>query len=465
MERDVEVEQYHLDSRFVRELDYAIESMLDRGTGTYDEAEFNRIALLEFEFQYHANTYYRDYCTSLARTPQNVNDWRQIPPVPSRAFKDNLVVSFPTEQAELFFMTSGTTDPAAKGQIYRDKRGAGLHYKANILATRTYLFPDVERMRVLLMVPSPEIAPHMGMAIGLHIMKDEFGTEDSAYLITKQGLNVSLLISALREAEQTGRPLALVGATSGFVVLYRQFAAMGLRFKLPAGSRIADGGGYSGIFGDCSQNELLRLTKEYLDILPEYVVNTLGTAESATNYIDHTLYTAWLGLPQRPRCKALLPWTKVVAMDKDTFQPLPNGETGLLCLYDLVNRSTALAVQTDNLGYTTEDGFEIMGRAGGLTQEGAPMREHPTVVTDLLRHSNGLPKGHPPMGHPANIPMGHPPINGMPAGHPPIGRHGQVCSTVADELLKAAHPGEVCSTVADNFLLNGRKKRDPRQTI
>ena len=52
-------------------------------------------------------------------------------------------------------------------------------------------------------------------------------------------------------------------------------------------------------------------------------------------------------------------------MDIDTLQPLPDGEVGLLAHWDLANVPTVLAVITDNLGYTTDDGrgCEIVGRA------------------------------------------------------------------------------------------------------
>lgn len=56
------------------------------------------------------------------------------------------------------------------------------------------------------------------------------------------------------------------------------------------------------------------------------------------------------------------PWTRTGVVGIDTFERLPYGETGLLQHYDLVNRSMVIAVQTDNLGFETENGFEIVGR-------------------------------------------------------------------------------------------------------
>jgi len=52
-------------------------------------------------------------------------------------------------------------------------------------------------------------------------------------------------------------------------------------------------------------------------------------------------------------------------MSIDDLKPLPDGEVGLLAHWDLANVPTVVAVITDNLGYTTDDGrnCEIVGRA------------------------------------------------------------------------------------------------------
>lgn len=59
-----------------------------------------------------------------------------------------------------------------------------------------------------------------------------------------------------------------------------------------------------------------------------------------------------------------MPWTRTIVVDTQKFLRLPRGEIGLLRHYDLANRAMVLGVQTNNLGYETEDGFEIIGRAG-----------------------------------------------------------------------------------------------------
>lgn len=432
---------YELDSGFVRELDAEILAMIAEGVEGRDEARFSVLACREFTFQYHANPVYRRFCQERGVSPDDVTSWAQIPALPVSYFKEQVVSSIPLERAKLQYMSSGTSDPQYRTRVYRDERCTEMVYAANRAATRAYLFPDVDRMPILLFVPSPEAAPFMGMAVGLTVMRQSFGTEDSAYLIGPGGLDSHTLFRALFKAEETGRPLALIGATSGFVFLFNLLAQQNLRFRLPAGTRVADGGGYMGTFGECSREEYLAKCGEFLGVAPEYCVNTLGMAECGQNYLDNVLRARFLGRPAAVRCKPDLPWTRTLVVDPETGARLPKGERGWLCHYDLTNRAGVLGVLTDNLGYEVEGGFEIVGRAKGAAADLPPAHQAAmaslglvtcSTVADQMLASRGT--------HCSTV------ADGMLAGE------GTPCSTVADRML--AGQGNPCSAVADGMLEN-----------
>lgn len=173
-------ETYSLDSDFVKELDREVLAFINKGLDNDDEEEFTRLALKEFELQFHTIPPYRDYCCSKGITPKEAKEWRDIPAVPAKAFKHFVLATFPVERAEHAYFTSGTTDPRKKGKIYRDPGAVELINAANGLLTRRYVFPDRERMKILLMTPSPKMAPGIGMAVGLERVRTQFGTSDSA---------------------------------------------------------------------------------------------------------------------------------------------------------------------------------------------------------------------------------------------------------------------------------------------
>ncbi len=315
-------QQYALESDFVRELDADILAFIDKGLEHQDEEGFNRIALKEFELQFHTIAPYREYCLRKGVTPELVGCWRNIPAVPSRAFKDFVLATFPVEKAEHAYFTSGTSNPLKKGRIYRDPAAVALVNRANGLLTRRYVFPDLERMKILLMTPSPKMVPGIGMAVGLDRVRTEFGTPDSDYLISFGGLNLELLVQSLLDSEKSGIPMALIGSTPGFIFFFKACQRDNIRFTLPAGSRICDGGGYMGQFGECSKEEYFELCREILGIEEHYCINVLGMGEVSTNFFDSSLDDHLAGKCVG-RHKVIPPWTRTEVVDVDGFQRLP----------------------------------------------------------------------------------------------------------------------------------------------
>lgn len=331
-----------------------------------DPAPFDQLALDIFAYQYSSNAPYRAFCDALGKQPGTVGLWSDIPAFPTESFKTELVTSFPFDEAVMANLTSGTT-AIVRGQIFRDEIGRELVLNANRIMTGAYLFPDFaagQRCRVLILAPSPEMAPSMGMAIGMDETRKLFGTPDSRFLLSHSGIDVAALVAALNESEASGVPVAMIGSTSAFVFFFNACKKRGVSFHLPAGSRIGDGGGYRGRFGEMTQEDYLKLAYEVLGIPPSHCVNVLGMAESATGYFDSTLRRAVQGRPSGKRMRPNPPWARTVAVSADDLHVLPPGEIGLLRHYDAANLPTVLAVQTDNLGYTDDAGnFQIVGRA------------------------------------------------------------------------------------------------------
>lgn len=332
-----------------------------------DGAAFDALALEVFAYQYAHNQPYRAFCDALNSTPDTVSSWTDVPAYPTDAFKRDVVASFPADEAVQAIMTSGTTSPNQRGRIFRDEQGQELIFTANRVMTGAYLFPDFEsgqRCRILLMTPGLDLAPTMGMAIGMDQTRQHFGTDDSMFLVKRSGVDVKRLVSALRLAEETSVPIAMIGATSAYVYFFKACRDRGMRFSLPEGSRVCDGGGYRGRFGVVTRDDYYELVRDVLGVPAHHCVNTLGLGETATNYFDDTLRNQVLGRTEAPRHKVPPPWTRTQVFDMESGEVLPPGRVGLLQHYDLCNLPTVLGVQSDNLGVMDDrGGFEIIGRA------------------------------------------------------------------------------------------------------
>lgn len=330
--------------------------------------DFNDYCMRMFAMHYESNKIFREFCDAKKVKPGDISRWEDVPMVYNDMFKTHLVASFPLEQSVMSCLTGGTTSLTQRGRIFRDEDGKRLVFAANRTMTGSYLFPDFEegkRCRILILAPSPELAPSMGMAIGMDQTRKAFGMPDSMFLLGKSGIHINELLKALRESEASGVPVALIGATSAYVYFFQACRRKKMKFCLPAGSRICDGGGYRGRFGPVSREDYYGMVKEILNIPESHCVNVLGEAETATNLFDDSLRRYAKGLPLRKRTRPVPPWSRVRAMSIDDLKPLPDGEVGLLAHWDLANVPTVLAVITDNLGYTTDDGrgCEMVGRA------------------------------------------------------------------------------------------------------
>ncbi|MBA4386605.1 MAG: acyl-protein synthetase [Verrucomicrobia bacterium] len=330
--------------------------------------DFNKYALRLFALHYSSNKLFREFCDAKKVRPGDVDRWEDVPMVYNDVFKTHLVASFPLEKSVMACLTGGTTSLTQRGRIFRDEDGQRLVFAANKKMTGSYLFPDFEagrRCRILILAPSPQLAPSMGMAIGMDQTRQAFGTPESTFLLGKTGIDIKALLQALRDSEANGVPVALIGATSAYVYFFQACRRKKISFRLPQGSRVCDGGGYRGRFGVVTREDYYAMVDEILGVPDHHCVNVLGEAETATNLFDDALRRQVKGQPARKRTRPVPPWSRVRAMNIDNLKPLPDGEVGLLAHWDLANVPTVLSVITDNLGYTTDGGTgcEMVGRA------------------------------------------------------------------------------------------------------
>lgn len=419
------------------ELDQRVSAMIDRGLEAHDEQAFNALALDMFAYQYEANEYYRQLCDRVGVKPGSISRWEDIPALPTRAFKESVVASIAPENSDFALMTSGTSDPNLRGKVFQDKSSLANIIKANNLVTKAYCFPEFEKMTLGLLIPPPTMVPGMAMAFGMGFLLKSFGNEKSRYFISEKGLDIEGLCTFLKESVDTQEPICLTGATSGFVMLFNHLREIGGKYQLPKGSLVLDGGGYQGTFGACSREDFYRLCKEFLGVEEHHCVNGLGMAECGTNYIDCVLADHLAGRTDRERQKISPPWARTMVVGMRTGKPLPVGEIGLIRHIDVTNRATVVAIQTENLGYQTAEGFEIIGRADQVTS-----------VKDIAFVAGKAGRQMPPQAAAAAA-------AGMPHSHAcstvtdQVLAHSHACSTVTDKVLAHSH---ACSTVTDQVL-------------
>jgi hypothetical protein len=342
----------------------------------HDE-EFNRLALSVFAFQFERNRPYAAFCRARRKNPEAVTDWREIPALPTAAFKEAELTTVPPEQVTVTYLTSGTTRAG-------EKRGRHLLpntrlYDASLEPNfKAHVLPDQEQCRILIVGPSAEHFPHSSLGHMNSRALQCWGAPGSGIFWNESGPQFDALLAALREAEREDAPVCLLGTAFGLVHLLDWLVAREVALELPFGSRIMDTGGYKGRSREVPKGELYRLYGERFGVPLTQVVNEYGMTELGSQFYDSSL-REWLGANEAThllvhnRRKLPPPWVRVQVVDADSLEPVAEDSPGLLRFYDLANLHTVLGVQTDDLGVWRGGGFEILGRASGAEPRGCSL--------------------------------------------------------------------------------------------
>ena len=322
-----------------------------------------------FAHQYESNPAYRRWCDTADRTPGRVERVADIPAVPTSAFKE-LEFCCGTPAAE--FRTSGTTGT-----------GAGRHlapslepYRQAALAWfRRCMLPEGWTLRMLVLAPPPDVAPHSSLTRMLAWVLEEYAEPGSGWYVNAEGLEEDRLAGALLDAQRAGGPTLVAGTTAALLAFCAYGERTGVALRLPGGSRLMDTGGQKGSGADAPvpleefQDGVRRRAERVLSIPPERCVNEYGMTELSSQFYDSVLADRLAGRAPRPgsgsareRVKLGPPWVRTDAVDPVTLEPLPAGEPGLLRHVDLANVGSVAAVLTEDFGRVVEDGLILEGR-------------------------------------------------------------------------------------------------------
>lgn len=341
------------------------------------DGEFNRLVLAIFAHQFACNTPYRLFCERRGVSPAEVAHWTEVPAVPTDAFKAAALVCGDPDQARTVFRTSGTT-------AGRERRGT--HYLPDVAlydaalraGFRAHLLPDGARLPVISLVPPPAELGDSSLSHMAGAVVADYGTERSGWFVSPDGgIDHAGLDRALRGAAEHGEPVCILGTAFAFVHWIDALRESGTFYRLPAGSRLMDTGGFKGRSREVTREELYSGLTERLGIAPAWCVNEYGMTEMSSQFYDGVAGTA---LAPSERMHVGPAWVRTQATDPETLRPLPHGEVGVLRHLDLANLNSVMAIQTADLGITSPDGFRVLGRATGAEARGCSI-----AMDDLLR--------------------------------------------------------------------------------
>lgn len=336
----------------------------------FDDARFEALALELFAHQAARCAPYRRLCERRGRTPETVRSWREIPAVPTGAFKEMALRAHPEGATVKTFRTSGTTGER-RGAHHLDTLAL---YEASLAPTfERFCLPELvggpERARIVVLAPSAEEAPDSSLSHMLSSMLARRGDAESGVLLREGRLDVDVALDVLERAREEEGPVLLCGTALAFAHLGDALEARGRSVALPGAARVMETGGFKGHARERSREALYAQIERTLGVPPERVVNQYGMTE-----LGSQLYDSVLARPGEARRKLGPPWARVRILDPETGEEAKPGEAGLVCVVDLANTGSVLAVQTADLGRALGDapeaGFELLGREPGAEARG-----------------------------------------------------------------------------------------------
>jgi acyl-CoA synthetase (AMP-forming)/AMP-acid ligase II len=346
---------------------------------------FERLALVLFALQFATNPPFRRLCEARRVSPETLDDWRRIPPMPTAAFKELEVTCLAPAERLFVFHSSGTT-----GQ----RPSRHFHHAASLAIYETSLLPWFARhllgeprqpARFLFLTPPPSAAPHSSLVHMFETVRREFGEPLSRFTGKQDDdgawdQDCEATTVALREGAAAAQPLVLLGTAFSLVHLLDHMAARNARLSLPPGSRVMETGGYKGRARALAKAELHAQITEQLGVPASHIVCEYGMSELSSQAYDSEVSSSEFRVPssrsdasESNRVFRFPPWARVRILSPETGREVGEGETGLICVFDLANVWSVMAVQTEDVGVRRGDGFELLGRAAQAEARGCSL--------------------------------------------------------------------------------------------
>ena len=344
----------------------ALDAELRTAIESRNVPDFNGLALRIFAHQLRYNKPYARYCASLGSTLETMpRSWDGIPPAPAGAFKEAALCTFDPSRAAIVFETSGTT--AGTGGLHY-MESARL-YDASLLAGfEDALLGEASRpLRYCMLLPNPKERPRSSLSYMMDRVAKTFGDGKHTWYVDGSTLDTARFAEGLRIAIRDGAPVCIAGTAFAFVNLLDDLATHVVQggLPLPAGSRIMETGGFKGRSRVVDRLQLYEQLADLFKLPVRDIAGEYGMTELSSQYYDRS--------GDEPRRKSAPAWLRSYAVD-ESGRRVTDGVVGALVHVDLANRSSCVAVQTEDLGAVLEDGTLILiGREQGAELRGCSL--------------------------------------------------------------------------------------------
>jgi hypothetical protein len=326
------------------------------------------LALRIFGYQLRHNAPYARYAASFGWSPARLPpSWHEIVPVPTDAFKEAALATFDVGNAALSFVTSGTTQ-AVRGRHYMET--AALYNAALVAGFDRFILADGARLRYFNLVPNPVERSDSSLGYMMARVSELRGDGRTGWYLRGDELLADAFLADIEDAVRNRQPACIASTAFALVHLLDVMRERDVEYALPSGSRIMETGGFKGRSRIVGREQLYHELCRRFGCTQDAIVAEYGMTELTSQYYD-VLRQAQDDTSEIPY-KTSPPWLRprVIGPDGKT---LPNGTVGALVHVDLANRSSCVAIQTEDLGVQFDEGLVFVGREQGASLRGCSL--------------------------------------------------------------------------------------------
>ncbi|MEO6671674.1 MAG: acyl transferase [Ferruginibacter sp.] len=309
---------------------------------SHSRAEFEKLAVQIFNFQYTNTDIYRQYCMALKTDPAKVDRLEKIPFLPIQFFKARKIMAG-NFVPELIFESSGTTGSVNSKHFVKDKNV----YEECFLTAFKLFYGDVSRLSIIGLLPSYLERQHSSLVYMVNELVSQSKHPSSGFYL----YDTEKLYQALLENENNKQPTLLIGVTYALLDFAEKYP------KKMHNTIVMETGGMKGRREELTRAEVHEQLKQQFGIAE--VHSEYGMTELLSQ-----AYSKGNGIFNCP------PWMKILIRAEDDPFDISSSNNiqgkfaaGAVNIIDLANFSSCSFIATDDAGRLYNDGsFEILGR-------------------------------------------------------------------------------------------------------
>jgi phenylacetate-coenzyme A ligase PaaK-like adenylate-forming protein len=299
---------------------------------------FDEMALDIFQFQAFNNPVYSAYLYARGIEPNEIKKVSDIPFLPIQFFKDFEVISFPRENYEGFFSSSGTTGMITSKHFYWSEAWYRKHSQNLFEAS----YGPLQNFHILALLPAYlERKGSSLVSMADHFIKESGSIHSGFYLY-----NHKELINKINFLSGDGKKILLLGVTFALLDL----AESGLKISDSQNLIVMETGGMKG-----KRKEMIR--EEVHDRLKSYFYKDQIHSEYGMTELMSQSYSKGDG-------KYTMPYSmRVILRDANDPLSISQKSQGGINIIDLANFHSCSFIETQDLGKIDADGkLEVLGR-------------------------------------------------------------------------------------------------------